>query len=67
MLGQATIFGTMQQKSGYRINDNRLFLLLILARPARFERATAWFVVSELNANILFLIVNIGTPVAYFA
>ncbi len=26
-LGQATIFGTTQQKSGYRINDNRLIII----------------------------------------
>ncbi len=43
-LGQTPILGTAQQKSGYRINDNRLIFNLNLARPRRFERLTAWFV-----------------------
>jgi len=38
-----------------------------MARPERFELPTAWFVVSKLIANFMFLIVITGTPVAHFA
>jgi len=38
-----------------------------MARPEGFEPPTAWFVVSKLFANFLFLIVITGMPVAHFA
>ena len=38
-----------------------------VARPEGFEPPTAWFVVSILVANYLYLIVNTGASVARFA
>jgi len=35
-----------------------------MARPTRFERVTAWFVVSHSNPNFLFFNDNNRTPVA---
>ncbi len=43
-MGHLDDYGTRNKKSGYRMNDNRLIALRNMARPARFERATAWFV-----------------------
>jgi len=40
---------------------------VFMARPEGVEPPTAWFVVSKLIANFLFLIVITGTPVAHFA
>ena len=42
---ESCYFGTRHKKSSNRINSNCLIQTKYLARPARFERATAWFVV----------------------
>lgn len=58
-MGQLAINGTLKQKSSYQINDNCLIVFQFLVRLARFERATAWFVVRHiLSFNTLNIKVN---------